>query len=261
MAERESNLTLEESWTSPPSSLKAEPGYVDVWRVPLDVKDGTLQSLAGHLDETERQRADRFRIEAKRTEFIVTRGCLRQILSQLISSDLKTEVTPCDIEFDYLPHGKPILTGKWKASEIQFNATHSHGLALIAATRSSRIGVDVERVRDNRDVQSLARRWFSQNEVEELRSLPTNQQSLAFFLGWTRKEAFVKAVGDGITYGLDQFDVSLSPGHPSVLKKINNGRTITSGWSLLDIKPSNDHAAAMAIEAGRVAVRQWAMLP
>lgn len=257
MAERQTNLTLEEGWTSSPSSLEAESGYVDVWRVPVDVKEGALQSLAGHLDETERQRADRFRIEAKRTEFIVTRGCLRQVLSRLISSDLKTEVTPCDIEFDYLPHGKPVLASKWKVSEIQFNATHSHGLALIAATRSARIGVDVERVRDNRDVQSLASRWFSPNEVEELRSLPTDQQSLAFFLGWTRKEAFVKAVGDGITYGLDQFDVSLSPDQPSVMKRIGDDRLDPTSWTLFNMKPAASHAAAIAIDAKEVRVRKW----
>ena len=118
-------------------------------------------------------------------------------------------------------------------------------------------GIDTERIRDNRDIESLAQRWFSSPEVEELKSLPAEQRAHAFFLGWTRKEAFVKAVGDGITYGLDQFDVSLSPHVPPQLKRVREDESPERQWTLLDLKPSRDHAAALVVECPGAKVRTW----
>lgn len=177
------------------------------------------------------------------------------MLAGLLSADCDRTITPRDVTFDYERHGKPTLSGDWRGFDIQFNATHSYGIALIAATRSTRIGIDVERLRENRDLISLASRWFSNAEVEQLRSLPAEQHVPAFFRGWTRKEAFVKAIGDGITYGLDQFDVALSPAEPAALLSIKGAAA--DAWQLCHLDPSDDHVAAVAVDAVDVSLRCW----
>ncbi len=256
MVERKSNLTTPVPWTPSPQSLRPEQGVVDVWRIPLDVNEAVLTSLAATLDATERQRADRFRIDSKRAEFIVTRGFLRRILARLLSSHTGSAVAPCDIAFDYAAHGKPSLNDRWRATGIQFNATHSHGLAMIAVTRGCSLGIDIEKLRRHKDLVSLAKRWFSNAEVEELLSLPSNMQASAFFRGWTRKEAFVKAIGDGITYGLDQFDVALSPHVPAALLRIKEDRDVAN-WRLEHLDPGADYVGAVAVQADRFELRCW----
>lgn len=262
MAERQSNLTATPAWQSSSDSSPGvsegqgiERGTVDVWRVSLDVGDDVVGSLFQLLDDEERIRADRYRIDAKRTEYIVTRGCLRRVLAAVLSHDKGESVSPGEVAFDYEAHGKPKLAGAWRGFDIQFNATHSHGVSLIAVTRSSRVGIDVERLRENRDVVALASRWFSETEVAQLQALPGDQQMPAFFRGWTRKEAFVKAIGDGITYGLDQFDVELVPSKPAALLAIKGGSA--DAWQICHLDPSDDHVAAIALDSATVTLRCW----
>ena len=119
---------------------------------------------------------------------------------------------PGKLQFRYGPKGKPELAGKASQRPLHFNVSHSHGLALYAVTREHEIGVDVERIRPDLAGEKIAERFFSSREAATLRELPAHMRQKAFYTCWTRKEAYLKAIGQGITLHLDQFEVSVAPG-------------------------------------------------
>ena len=179
-----------------------------VWRAALDVPESQVRSLWDTLTADERQRAEHYVFEKDRTHFVVARGLLRVLLGRYLRQD------PPHLRFTYGPHGKPALATDTGGGALRFNVSHSHGLALYAITRGREVGVDVERIRPEVAQEKIAERFFSPREVTLLRALPAPLQATAFFACWTRKEAYIKATGEGLTLPLDQFDVSLLPGEP-----------------------------------------------
>jgi 4'-phosphopantetheinyl transferase len=212
---------------------------VHVWRISLECDDAILVQLRETLVEEERQRAARFHFEKDRRHFIAGRGALRAILA------LYQDCSPDEVRFAYTSYGKPHLAGE---TEWRFNLTHSHGLALLAVTRSREIGVDVERIRDNLEGEQLAQRFFSPREVAALRSLPAELRREAFFHCWTRKEAYIKAVGKGLTLPLDRFDVSLRPGEPAALLATHDEPSEVRRWSMRSLSPGEGYVGALAVE-------------
>ncbi len=226
------------------SSLKA--GGVQVWASWLNLPDALLRQLEATLAPDERQRAARFVFARDRQAYIASRGILRNILAHY------TQAAPEALVFDYNHEGKPVLAAGCGGDWLHFNVTHSAQLALYALRRGGAVGVDVEQMRDLEDLEALAESTFSAAETAALRSLPVYQHVEAFFTCWTRKEAFIKAVGKGLSYPLKDFDVSLRPGDPPRFLRIANEDS--GSWSLAELRPADGFIGAVAVPAPKVSV-------
>lgn len=211
---------------------------VHVWRVELDRSLEEAASLREILSNDERERADRFRFEQDRVCYTVARGVTRRLLGHYSDTD------PAELRFEYGAHGKPFLPG----SPLRFNVSHSRGLGLIAATWGRELGVDVEAIREDLANEKIAERFFSPGEVAALLALPREERIRGFFRCWTRKEAFIKADGRGLTRGLATFDVTLSPGEPARLLRTVPDPEEVHRWSMLGLDPGPGYAGALCVE-------------
>jgi 4'-phosphopantetheinyl transferase len=241
-------VIAERAWTAAPGELRLERGQVDVWRIGLDVAGGTLESLTAWLCAEEVERAGRFAFPELRRRFVVARAALRDILGRYVGA------APDRIRLGYGEHGKPFL-GEPTDGCLEFNLAHSGETALCAVTRDGAVGVDVERLRALDDLPGLAERCFSGPERTALARVAGGQRESAFFAAWTRKEAYVKALGDGLAAPLDRFDVTLAPGEPAALLAIDGDRRAASRWTLLDLEVGDGLAGAVAVAAPAVEAR------
>jgi len=239
------------TWSEPPESLSLATGEVHVWRAELDQPDHLLQKFRDTLEEHELDRASRFHFEKHRRHFIASRGWLRQLLSQYL------DTKPGAFRFAYGAFGKPSLSGEHENSRLRFNMSHSHEVALFAFAEDRELGVDVEHIRADFASEEIARRFFSRREVEMFNALPQHDQVTAFFKCWTRKEAFIKAIGLGLSQPLDQFDVTLVPEQPAALLWVSGDDA--SRWSLYDLEVGGDYAGALAVEGKVSKIRCWHM--
>lgn len=238
-------------WHRPPNVLKLDSDEVHVWRCNLDQPRPTVQSLLHALTADERTRADRYYFEKDRSHFIVSRGSLRAILSRYLC------VQPHQLRFRYSSYGKPALVYEFGEDSIRFNMSHSNGVALFAATRTRELGIDIEWIRPDLAQQEIAERFFSSEEVRILRALPEEMRVEAFFNCWTRKEAYVKAKGEGLSMPLDRFEVSLVPGTPAALLKTGNDPLEAARWSLRELFPGDGFAAAIAVQGNGWELKCW----
>jgi 4'-phosphopantetheinyl transferase len=222
--------------------MELEGDEVHVWRARSYQPPSLVQSLWRILSADERERAERFHFQRDRERFIVTRGFLRTILSRYL------DVPPDQLCFCYSSYGKPTLAGESNRRALRFSLSHSHELALYAVTCGREVGIDIEYVHAKWGTVHVAERFFSPREVIILRSLPASMQTGGFFNCWTRKEAYVKARGEGLSFPLDQFDVSLVPGEPAVLVSTAGDPQEASRWSLRELYPAQGYAAALAVE-------------
>ncbi len=135
--------------------------------------------------------------------------------------------------------------------------SHSHGVALYAVTRDREVGIDLEFIRRDLEVEQIAERFFSRRETATLRALPTALREYAFFLCWTRKEAYIKARGEGLSLPLDQFDVSLIPGEPAALLSTQPDSDEALRWSLQELTLASGYVAALAVEGRGWSLSCW----
>jgi 4'-phosphopantetheinyl transferase len=227
----------------PPADAALGPGDVHVWRLSLAPPAAQLEALAHTLDDAERARAARFHFERDRTAFTVARGALRTLLGRYLAQP------PERIAFGYRDKGKPHLApgAPGGPGDVQFNLSHSGQLGLVAFARGREIGVDIEQRRPLRDLLALARTSFSPAEYTAFCALPPPDQLHAFFSCWSRKEAFIKATGEGISQ-LADFDVSLAPGEPARLLRVAGEPPDRPRWSLHDLPAIAEYAAALVLE-------------
>jgi 4'-phosphopantetheinyl transferase len=228
------------------------PDDVHVWFASLERTEDCTARLTETLSPDERHRADRFRFERDRRHFSVARGLLRTILGDYLG------VNPDRVAFRYGRQGKPALAGAFESSGVHFNLSHGHGRSLYAVALRREVGVDLERVRPLGDEATLAERFFSAREKTALRALPGAQRIQGFFNCWTRKEAYVKATGDGLSCPLDRFHVSLIPGEPARILEIDGDPHGPSRWWMQALEPEPGYVGAVVAElTGRpLAVRQ-----
>ena len=219
---------------------------IHVWRLWLERAEAGLAALTPLLSGDERRRAERYRFDRDRRRFVAARGLARVVLGDYLRR------SPASLRFDLGAHGKPSLRGE---RELRFNVSHSGGVALLAVSRGPEVGVDVERIEPSVPAEELAERVFSPREREALRAVPPGRRSEAFFAGWCRKEAYIKARGLGLSLELRDFDVSLDPGEPAALLATRDDPSHAARWSLRDLPPTPGYAAAVAAE-GR-AWRLW----
>ncbi len=240
-------------WSAPPEHPELRRAEAHVWRIRLERPSASVRRLRGELSTDEQERAARFHFEADQLRFIVSHAALRQILGAYVDRP------PRDLNFAYGPKDKPRLVDECGGREVRFNLSHSSDVALVAVTGAREVGVDVERIRGLADRERLARRFFSPQEVAVLEGLPSESRDLAFFTCWTRKEAYLKGLGGGISIGLDKFDVSLVPGEPAALLRHRTDPGETSRWSLRDLEPGLGYAGALAVETpcDRVLCLDW----
>jgi len=244
---------LELLWESPPENPMLGADDVHVWAAALDIPEADAALLWQTLSADERARALRFRFDRDRRHYLASRGFLRYLLAQYLGS------RPADLQFSYSSYGKPALQDGGPA----FNISHSHGLALLAVSRDRAVGVDVEFCRADANARypiaslEIARQFFSLAEVEALCRLPPEAQVEAFFSCWTRKEAFVKALGEGLSYPLKDFDVSLAPGEPAALLHVRSDPATIHRWQLIDLAPAPGYVAALAVAGQPVRVSAW----
>lgn len=224
---------------------------VHVWFAKLNQPSSQVISLHAILAMDERARAERFYFQRHRDQFIVAHGLLRVLLGGYLGSE------PGHLRFCCNPYGKPALTKEFRGDTLRFNMSHSHGLALYAFALNRRVGVDLERVwRDLADAQ-IAERFFSPCEVSSLRALPAHQQEQAFFNCWTRKEAYVKAMGKGLSLPLNQFDVSLRPGEPAMLLGTAWDPQEASRWSMQELHLGPAYVGALCVEGHGWQLKRW----
>jgi 4'-phosphopantetheinyl transferase len=245
-------MSLNTEWAAPPEQLTLLDDEVHVWRAQLThTTPAQLQSLRSFLTPDEIGRAQRFHFERDRASFIVARGMLRTILAAYL------KLHPTQLRFRYNAYGKPALDGDEASSGLRFNLAHSHGLALYAVTRNREIGIDVERIRNDFGGEQIAERFFSSTEIAMLRELSPEQHTEAFFNCWTRKEAYLKGRGEGLSFPLERFHVSLSPGEQRVALNVPESPFETARWSLLSLTPEDGYAAAIAVEGHHWNLRYW----
>lgn len=215
---------------------------VHVWRAFLEQEESHINELARTLSENELLKAKSFYFQKDQRRFVVTHGILRKILGWYLN------IEPKRLKFSYGRHGKPTLTGVTDGHSLCFNMSHSHSLALFAFTWGRKIGVDVEYVRSMPDAEEIADRFFSPQENAVFRRVPAGKKLEAFFNCWTRKEAFLKAVGDGLSRSLDSFEVSLFPGEPAQLLGVGGDPLEASRWHLRALAPAHGYVGAFVVE-------------
>jgi 4'-phosphopantetheinyl transferase len=239
------------TWRLPPKDLELAPPAIDVWIADLNVSEEVIELLANFLSPDEQERARRFVFARDRAHYMAGRGILRSILGAYL------KVRPSELRFRYNSYGKPYLADDLKFEKLQFNLAHSAGLALYALTVAREIGIDIERIRDDLVVQELAERFFAPEEVKVLMALPKAQQQQAFFECWTRKEAFIKARGLGLSLPLNQFVVAFGPGAAPAVVSTHGEAPPAAQWSVCDLCPATGYVGALVVEAGEGELRLW----
>jgi 4'-phosphopantetheinyl transferase len=214
-----------------------------VWRASLDQPADMIAKLAPFLSQDEYQRAMRRYRPVDRDRFIVGRGILRKIISAYLA------LQPGQLRFTYNEYGRPAVSDDQNDCALNFNLAHSAELVLYAVTRGRVVGIDIEYIHDDFATLEIAEHFFSKDEVAALKSLPADQRTIGFFNCWSRKEAFIKAKGMGVSYPLDRFTVSLAPGEPPALLKVDDDKREVARWKMYELKPGADYAAAL-IAAG-----------
>ena len=243
---------LDPRWQTPPINLTLPYDAIHVWLARLDLPATRLHALEQALSTDERERANRFRFPTDRSRFIAARGLLRSILGNYLSRE------PASLRFCYSPYGKPALAAESAGDPMLFNVTHSQGMALYAFTHIGAIGIDLEHFSaDTKDYENIALHFFSAAEVETLRAVSASSKQEAFLNCWTRKEAYIKARGLGLSLPLSQFDVSLTPGAPATLLATREAGQETTGWFLAALAPGADCIAALAVHGQPGAITCW----
>jgi 4'-phosphopantetheinyl transferase len=221
-----------------------------VWWANLNYPAAELANFFNVLAEDEKQRAERFHFLKDKNHFIIARGLLRKILSQYLA------ISPQDLQFQYTSYGKPTLKDY---PDLQFNVSHSHGVALYAITREQAVGVDIEFTQRNCDIDAIAERYFSAEECRVIKNLTGSEKNQAFFNGWARKEAFLKALGEGLSYPLNQVEVTLMAGQPAAFVALHDKNLNINDWCLRALEVISGYAAALAVKGDlrRVVVMEF----
>ena len=212
-------------WSDPPQTLSLQSREVHVWRSRLEQPPQRVDEFLRTLDDHERERASRFHFDKHRRHFVVGRGVLRLLLARYLGTQ------PEVVQFNYGSHGKPSLGGTHNAASLRFNASHSGEMALYAFAQDQEVGVDIEYIKSDFAPEEIAERFFSPREIEILTSLPKQERAAAFFRLWTRKEAYIKAIGVGLSHPLNEFDVTLP----------------IPEWSMFDLEIGPGYAAAVTV--------------
>lgn len=240
-------------WRPGPANPEITQEELHLWLVRLDLPDQRVAMLSRTLSLDEQDRAERFRFGEDRRRFVVARGVLRTILSYY------TGLPAVQLRFAYSPAGKPRLATEagQPSPGLSFNLAHSGEMALYAICLNRRVGVDIERLRPGLAEEHIAERFFSPHEVAALRALSPEEQVPAFFRCWTRKEAYIKARGEGLAIPLNRFVVTFGPGEPAALLHTGDENEPPDRWFLHAFDAPPDYEAAVAADSKPSRIRYW----
>jgi 4'-phosphopantetheinyl transferase len=236
-------------WRPPPDDLRLPKNEVHVWRATLERAPESVAQLHSILSPDERERARRFYFDRHRRRWVVGRASLRMLLGRYLGAG------PASLSFGYGQFGKPYLAGF--ETPLRFNVSHSGEIVLMALTLGRAVGVDIERIRPDLLVAQIAQRFFSASESRALATLPEQLQQEAFFRCWTRKEAYIKARGGGLSLPLDAFDVAFLPGEPAKLLATRPDPAEASRWHIKDLDVGEGYKAALAVEGSQSTLEWW----
>ena len=229
------------AWEKLPVVPDLPENQVHIWRVSLAQPAESLPGYSHDLSSDELERAARFHFERDRRRHTVSHSCLRRLLGAYLG------VQHSSIQFEIAEHGKPHLGGGLVGSNLNFNLAHSGEIALVGFCRGVELGVDIEQLHAMPDMLQVAARFFSKYEQAQLAQIPQDQLARAFFKCWTCKEAFIKNLGDGLYYPLDQFDVNLHPNQPAHLLMVASDPDEASHWELVSFPVEEDYVGALAV--------------
>ncbi len=215
---------------------------VDIWQIDIGGEADSIQERRSLLSPDEAERADRFHFERHRRRFVKARAAMRQILAGY------TGIRAKELTFSYGAKGKPHLSGEAENLGIKFNLSHSHDAAILAVTRGLTAGIDIEWINPEFATEEIAERFFAQEEVERLQALPVAERADGFFACWTRKEAYIKALGDGLSVPLDSFEVAFGPGVPAALLQVKTDPGEVARWSMYDLEVTQGYRAALVVQ-------------
>ena len=242
------------TWPPPPLRSSLAPGDVHVFRAGLDVPDDRLQRLRRFLAPAELARAGHFHRRRDGHRYVVGRATLRMVLARYLAC------APAQVVVETEESGRPFVPAACRRGSLFFNITHAGDLALVALTGTGPIGVDVEEIHEIAEVESLADRFFSSAESRALREIPSDLRIAAFFRCWTRKEAVLKATGEGLAGDLSRFAVNLDRGNARVVRwEGRPGRA--SGWNLRHLAPAPGFVGALALRGPIGNVLTWSWPP
>jgi 4'-phosphopantetheinyl transferase len=242
-------------WSEAPKQSTLPAGEVHIWRAPLDLPASQACELAGTLSPDERDRAGRLRLPGPRARFVSARGCLRRILGYYL------DARPVDLIFRYSDAGKPELAGPAARRGIRFNLSHTADLALFAVALDRELGIDIEHEARPVNARRIADRFFAAEEAAWLRRLPPEDHLQAFYRCWTRKEAYAKAVGEGLRLILRRFQITRREGDPVARVYVKGDPAQTDRWSIYDLEPGAGYVGALAVEGRPRQIRFWQAPP
>lgn len=239
-------------WQTAAAPPQLQAGELHIWKIELDCGDGRWQPLMALLSSDEQIKADRYRFENLRRRFVLGRATLRKLLGAYLDR------APEALHFACNDYGKPFLADD--GSGLRFNVSHSGEMLLAAFVLNSEIGIDIEAIQQDIDCMGIGQRWFSERERNTLLGLSEHERVGAFFRAWSRKEAYLKALGLGLSYPLNRFSVSMDETSPARLEHHDDSRE-TKSWQIHDIEVSTAYSAAVAIEAARWDTRHYHLGP
>ncbi|MGL5832081.1 MAG: 4'-phosphopantetheinyl transferase family protein [Waterburya sp.] len=235
------NSSIDSIWQTLTQLPTLRDSQVHLWRANLDLSPSEIEELTTLLSTDEIARANKFHFVQHKSRFIAARGILRQLLGNYL------KVSPCSLTFTYSDRGKPQLPHN---SLLQFNLSHSQNYGLFGFTLNHLIGVDLEYQRVMPDALNIAQRFFSVREFKMLAEVPQEQQSKLFFQLWTAKEAYLKAIGTGLSGSLASIEISFDENHSPYLSPSQKDQVETNAWSLYSCTPEINYLGAIAINSG-----------
>lgn len=239
-------------WTSPPSALPAlDTADLHLWRFALDASDAEEQALGALLSARERERAAGIRLPMHQRRYVVGHGRMRRVLARYV------DLAPEAIEFGRHPRGKPFVVAAQNARGVHFNFSHTGNIGIVGVALKRPLGVDVEQHRDDTDMVLIARRQFAPGEQARLMTLPTAERRAAFYECWTRKEAYLKAIGDGIAGGLQGFEVSFLANEAPAILRAKEGPEECKRWVVIPVAAGANLSAACIVERPAERVAGW----
>jgi len=244
------NIALQ-SWLEASQSSTIDFGEVHIFCISMKQSDFCIREFSHILSSNEDRKRDRLHFPDDRDRYVIRHGALREILGSYLN------IPACDVDIDYAKYGKPKTAENSASSWLQFNLTSSRDLALIAVTCLNHIGVDIEYIIDDFPYMDVASKHFSSGEMKQLNSLPEESRKRAFFDCWTRKEAYIKARGEGLYNPLDRFEVSICPGDRAQLLQHDEDPKEALRWSLQNVDLGSQYAAAFAIEGQVSNYKYW----
>lgn len=247
-------MTDQTPWQEPPSHLALGSGQVHVWCAQLDVAPALEAHFCSCLSPDEKSRADRFHFAADRSRFVVSRGVLRELIGSYL------RLAPASVVISKDQRDKPFVPSNYDSNSpgrLRFNASHSASLAVFAFADGLELGIDIEYIQRALDFEAIAESYFTESEKAQLGHLAPDAKREAFFLGWTRKEAYLKATGEGLRASLDRVEVSLQAEPGPILLK-NRSFPVCTVYPLI---LSPDFAGAIAAEGTGHDLRCWKWMP